>query len=45
MRALDRDFQLRQGACMYPDRHLEREIRISLPVIARLYQASRSLRL
>jgi hypothetical protein len=42
MRALDRDFQLLQGACMYPDRHLEREIRISLPVIALpLYQASR----
>jgi hypothetical protein len=27
---------------MYPDRHLEREIRVSLPVIALpLYQASR----
>jgi hypothetical protein len=43
MRALDRDFQLLQNACRYPDRHLEREIRVSLPVIdLPLYQASRS---
>jgi hypothetical protein len=42
MRALNRDFQLLQNACGYPDRYLEREIRVWLPVIALpLYQASR----
>jgi hypothetical protein len=46
MRALDRDFQLLQSACLYPDRHIEREIHVWLPVIdLPLYQASHPLRL